>query len=77
MRKFEVTARGFNGGGNTDDRVIWIGADKPGHVIEAITGTGATYCQELFDKFPGQFDTDFNLPGGRDELRTWLMQYNK
>lgn len=72
---YEVTAFGFFAGSDlTDDRVLWVEADDPEQVGQAIAGLKAQVCKDCVP-CPELEDLNFTLPAEAESLRARLQHF--
>lgn len=75
MRYYELTACGFDGGGDaTDERVLWVAAPDDAHLRYMLGGT-QYQSLVLLDFVPCPDDLDFILPRGDRLLRAKLRDF--
>lgn len=73
LKPFEIQAPGFDGNGDTDDRIIWIAAANREAAEVAIDGLGAKLGDIDAGLMEGMGDSiDFVLPDDLDALRQRL-----
>ena len=76
MKPFEIQAAGFDGSGDTDDRIIWVAAAAQDQVTQAIQGYDATVTEIDGQSVSELGDTiDFFIPQELQALQQRLEEF--